>query len=96
MHRRHPARHDGVAIGHTDRVGHIGPIKAGTGLGQRIDVRRTNGGVTVAAQVVGTVLVGDEDKEVRLHRASPSELIYGLLRLFITRCVAPPGHPLKR
>jgi hypothetical protein len=71
MGRRHAPGHDRAAVGHAHRCCDVGALEALPGAGQRVDVRRLHDRVAVAAEVVGSVLVGDEDQEVRTHGAVP-------------------------
>src|SRR5262249_19625657 len=65
MHGRHAPRHQARAVGHAYGAGDIEPVKDRAARCDAIDVGRAQHWVTIAAEKVGTVLIGDEQDEVR-------------------------------
>src|SRR3954447_23301320 len=65
MDRRHSPGHQAGAIGHAYRTCDVEPVERRAARGNRIDMRRTQHRMTIAAEEVGAVLVGDEQKEVQ-------------------------------
>jgi hypothetical protein len=65
VHGRHAARHQGRAIGHADRRRDIEPLEARAARGDRIDVRRLEDRMAVAAEIIDPMLVGDEQQKIR-------------------------------
>ena len=61
--------HQAGPVGLADRGGGVALRKAQALLRQRVDMRRTQHRVAVAAEVVGPLLIGDKEQEVgRLGR----------------------------
>ena len=66
MYGRHAAGHDARAVGHTDRRGNVKAVEARAACGEAVDMRGAHDRIAVAAQMVGAMLVGDDEKKVRL------------------------------
>ena len=60
----HTRGHQAGAVGHAHRAGDVKAIEADAGLGEGVDVGGLQQSVTVAAEEVGAVLVGDVEDEV--------------------------------
>lgn len=65
VERRHAPGHKRRAIGHADRRGNVKIFKPRAGLREVIDMRRFYDGVAVAAQMIGSVLIGDDEEKIR-------------------------------
>ena len=65
VHRRHAAGRDAGAVRHADRVRHDRAVEAHPGRGDTVQVRRAQHRVSAEAGVIGPVLVGDDEQEVR-------------------------------
>ena len=65
MHRRHPAGHQRGAVRHADRARDIEFPEPCPARRNRIDMRRPQHRMAVAAEIIGAVLVGDEQDEIR-------------------------------
>jgi len=57
-------RHERGAVGLANRRGHMEVGETTAARSQRVDVRRAQDRVSRAAQVVGPVLIGDEQQEI--------------------------------
>ena len=62
---RHPAGHDRRPVRHTDRIGHPGVVEHRPSLRQRIQGRRPNYHVAHETGVIGPLLIGDHEEDVR-------------------------------
>jgi hypothetical protein len=74
MDRRHSPGHQARAIGHADRARDVEPVERRAARRNRIDMRRAQHRMTIAAEEVRAVLVGDEQKEVRTGGAGGSHV----------------------
>ena len=54
-----------VAVGHADRRSDVKTIEARPGLGEAIDIGRFHHVIAVATQMVGAMLVGDDEDKIR-------------------------------
>ena len=63
--RGHAAGEHRSAVRHADGVGDIAALEAPALRRQRVDVRRAHHAVAVAAEMIGAVLVGDDEQEIR-------------------------------
>ena len=62
--RGHAAGEHRSAVRHADGVGDIAALEAPALRRQRVDVRRAHHAVAVAAEMIGAVLVGDDEQEI--------------------------------
>jgi len=67
MHRGHAPGHQGGPVRHANRRRHIESIEARAAGGDRVDMRRLEHRMPIAAEIVGAVLIGDEEEEIRAH-----------------------------
>ncbi len=65
VQRRHSSRHQRCAVRHANRRGDVKTLKASAGRGEPVDARRFNDLIAVTTEMVGTVLIGDDQKEIR-------------------------------
>ena len=80
VRRGHPAGHDRGPVRHADRARDVAALGAEARVRERVDVRRADDPVAVAAEVVGAVLVGDDEEKVRAFRhALHSALMFAAL-----------------
>src|SRR4051812_16364523 len=68
MERREAPGHQRGAVGLADWARNIEAIERNTAGGERIDRGCPDGPISIAAQVVGTQLIGDEEKNVGAFR----------------------------
>ena len=63
--------HEARAVGHADRRGHMKIVKQDAAFGERINIRRIDDRMPVAAKPVGPVLVSHDVEKIRmlLHTA---------------------------
>ncbi len=61
VERRHAAGHEGCPVGHADRRGDVKIFKARAAVGQPVDARRAHDLVAVTAEMIGAVLIGDDE-----------------------------------
>jgi len=64
VQRRHPPGHQGCAVRHADRRGDVEALEARARGGQTIDAGRSHPRIAVTTEMVGAVLVGDDQEEV--------------------------------
>ena len=62
--RGHTPGHQRGAVGHAHRTGNVSAIEAGAAGGDGVDMRGLVDGVAVATEMVGALLIGDEQQEV--------------------------------
>ncbi len=76
MGRRHAPGDQAGAVGHADRRGDVEALEGGAAGGQAIDVGGVDDGVAVTAQMIGPMLVGHEQNEIRFfcHHAPGTAL----------------------
>jgi hypothetical protein len=64
VQRRHSPGHKRRAIGHADRCGDVEIVEACAAMSEPIDIRRAQDGVAVTTQVIGAVLIRDDEEKV--------------------------------
>ena len=64
MHGGHAPCHQARTIGHADRTCDIEPVESRAARCNSIDIRRAQHRMTVAAEKISTVLIGDEKNEI--------------------------------
>src|SRR6476620_11699014 len=96
MDRWHPPGHQACAIGHANRTCDVEPVECRAVRGNRIDMRRAQHRMSIAAEEVRAVLVGDEQKEVRAGTAGGGHICSRECRRCGMEITGGYGHSLSK